>query len=240
MRKLGRYALLHRFASGDHGDVYLARLTERLPGGELAVGDLCAVRVVRGDVATDIEHSRLLLAEGATAVRFRHRAAVRVHEVERVGAEPYAASDYCLGQTVGALLQRESSEGGVLDARVVAWLGAEVASALYAASQRAWSPSGTGPMIHGGLSPRSVLVDYSGEVRVLGLGGGRARLYLPVPKSRLAYAAPEVLAGRTPDRRTDIFALGVILHDLLTSTRLFRRATDAETRWRGSIESWPS
>jgi serine/threonine-protein kinase len=230
VRKLGRYALLHRFASGDHGDVYLARLTERLPGGELAVGDLCAVRVVRGDVATDIEHSRLLLAEGATAVRFRHRAAVRVHEVERVGAEPYAASDYCLGQTVGALLQRESSEGGVLDARAVAWLGAEVASALYAASQRAWSPSGTGPMIHGGLSPRSVLVDYSGEVRVLGLGGGRARLYLPVPKSRLAYAAPEVLAGRTPDRRTDIFALGVILHDLLTSTRLFRRATDAETR----------
>lgn len=230
MRKLGRYALLHRFASGDHGDVYLARLTERLPGGELAVGELCAVRVVRGDVATDIEHSRLLLAEGATAVRFRHRAAVRVHEVERVGAEPYVATDYCLGQTVGALLQRESSEGSVLEPRVVAWLGAEVASALYAASQRAWSPSGTGPMIHGGLSPRSVLVDYAGEVRVLGLGGGRARLYLPVPKSRLAYAAPEVLAGRTPDRRTDLFSLGVILHDLLTSTRLFRRATDAESR----------
>ncbi len=230
MRKLGRYALLHRFASGDHGDVYLARLTDRLPGGELAVGDVCAVKVIRGDVAGDIEHSRLLLAEGATAVRFRHRAAARVHEVERVGAEPYVAMDYCAGQTVGAILQRESSQGAVLPPRLAAFVCAEVAAVLYAATQRAWSPSGAGPMVHGGLSPRSVLVDYTGEVKVLGIGGGRARMYLPVPKSRLAYAAPEVLQERPPDRRTDLFALGVLLHDLLTGTRLFRRATDAETR----------
>jgi len=210
--------------------VYLARLVERIPGAEIAVDDLCAVKVIRGDVATDIEHSRLMLAEGAVATRFRHPCAVRVLEVDRVGAEPFTAMDYIAGQTLSALLLRESSQGSVLPPEIVALIGADISAALWEASQRAWSPSGNGPMIHGGLSPRSVLIDYDGKVRVLGLGGGRARMHLPAPKSRLAYLPPELWNNKAPDRRTDLFALGAILHDAFTGQRLFRRASDAETK----------
>lgn len=230
MRRLGRYALLNRLSSGDRSDLFLARLDDRLPGEELEVGEACALELARADVAQDMEYARLLLAEGAAATRLRHPNVARTFEVERIGSDLFVASELLLGQTLGSVMQRVSVGGPALAAEVLIWIAAEVASGLAAAQERPWSSSGPGVMVHGGLSPRSVMLTYDGEVKVLGLGGGRARLHLPPPRSRLHYAPPEALSRRTPDRRTDLFSLGVVLHDALTGDRLFRRASEAETR----------
>ncbi|MFO0728611.1 MAG: protein kinase [Myxococcota bacterium] len=230
MRRLGRYALLNRFASGEHSEIYFARVEERIPHGEIAVHELCALKMVRGDVASDMDYARLLLTEGAAAVRFRHPVSVPVHEVERVGADLFVTSDYVLGQTLASFLQRMATLGTTIPTELILFIGAEVASALSKALERPWSSTTPGMILHGGLSPRSILLTYDGQVRLLGLGSGRARISLPPPKARLHYVAPEVLEQKTVDRRTDLFSLGAILFDALTGRRLFRRSTDLETR----------
>jgi serine/threonine protein kinase/CheY-like chemotaxis protein len=230
LRRLGRYALLHRLSSGDHSELFIARLDDRLPGGELAVGEACACEMPRPDIASDMEYARLLLAEGAAACRIRHKNIAKLFEVERTGPDLYSAGEHVIGQTLASVLQRGSAGGAAIEKDLLLWIGAEIAAGLQAAHQKAWSPSSAGPMVHGGLSPRSVMLTYEGEVKLLGMGSGHARLHLPPPRSRLHYAAPEVIARRTADRRTDVFALGVVLYDALTGQRLFRRATEVETR----------
>lgn len=227
---MGRYALLNRFASGEHSEMYFARVEERIPHAEIGVAEICALKLVRGDVASDPDYTRLYLTEGAAAVRFRHPAAVEVYEVDRVGADLYSTAEFVMGQTLASFLQRMATLGTTVPPELIVFIGAEVAAALAKAVERPWASSSPGVVLHGGLSPRSILLTYEGQVKVLGLGSGRARMSLPPPKARLHYVAPEVLEQRNPDRRTDLFSLGAILYDALTGRRLFRRSTDLETR----------
>ncbi len=221
MRALGRYTLLYRLATGTTGEVFVA-----LDGPR-------AVRVVKihsAEIGQDATVARLLLAEGASATAIAHPNLVRVRDVGRANGELYAVMDHVPGQTLAAFLQRSAVGGAPLPPRLMAWVGAEIAAGLARLHDTPWAAHAPGGMIHGGVSPRAVQLGYDGVARLLGVGSGRARLARTPARARLAFAAPEVLNGLTPDRRADLFSLGVLLHDGLTGRRLFRRADDDATR----------
>jgi serine/threonine protein kinase len=227
VRRLSRYALLNRLASGDLSDLFLARLDNRLPGSDaLEIGDACVLKLIRADVAGDLGFARQLLAEGSPAMRFIHESAVRVYDVDRIGSDLFVVMDLVHGQPLSNVLQRGAAAGKPLGQREVLWIAAELAAVLHAAHTR----TAGGAMLHLGLSPRAAMITPEGRVRLLGLGGGRARVYLGPSTSRLPYASPEALGKKAPDRRADVFSLAVMLHDALTGRRLFRRASEGETR----------
>lgn len=231
MRTLGGYSLLTRLASGDLSDVFLARTGDTgAASPDIGADEPCVIKLTRADVAADTGYARLLLAESTSATALRHPSIARTFQVTRVGAELFSVHEYVAGQSLSAVLQRASvGSGPTLDPRVLMWIGAEVAAALHLAHETPWAAHAPGGMIHGGLGPRSIMLTYDGQVQVLGLGAGRARLHLPATKTRLPHTAPELLTHKTPDRRVDLFSLGVTIYDACTGRRLFRRATDADT-----------
>ena len=85
-------------------------------------------------------------------------------------------------------------------------------------------------LVHGCLSPRSVLITYDGRVKLLGLGSGRARVTVETPMSRLPYQAPELLKSLPLTHRADVYALGVVLYDALSGKRIFRRGNPEATK----------
>lgn len=232
MRKLGNLVLLSRIASGTLGDVFLARRAAppSRTGEHPAEEADFAVKLIRPELSRDLRFLRLLFTEAPAALRFTHRAAARVLAVERDAADVYLATELAHGQPLSQLLKRAQLAGEPLDQHLVCYIAAEIASVLAAAHATPWFAGAPSGMIHGGISPRSVLITYQGEVKVLGAGSGRARLSLPISSARLGYAAPETLMEKEPTPRIDTYALGVVAHEAITGRPAYRRATDDETR----------
>jgi serine/threonine protein kinase/CheY-like chemotaxis protein len=220
--------LLSRIATGTLGDVFLARREE---DGETRVGvDELAVKLIRAELLRDLRFSRLLTTEAPAATRFRHPVAVSVVDVDRDPSETYYVTELQHGQPLSAVLKRAQMANALLEHSMIAWIGAEVASVLGKAHETPWFASSTTGMIHGGISPRSVLVTYDGRVKLLGLGVGRARLSIAPSSARLPYYAPELLLDREASPRSDIYSLGVVMYDAFANRHAFRRATEEETR----------
>ena len=242
MRTLGSYALLTRLASGDLGDLFLARLESqtRESAGGPAPDTPLVLKLVRADLAADPTFSHSFLAEGASAAALDHPGLVPLFEAARTNSELFSVHEHVAGQPLSAYQSRRSAAGDGLRSALICWIGAQVARALHFAHDAEWARGEPGEMVHAGLVPRVIMLGYSGHVALAGLGAGRARLGRPPTIARLPFAAPEILVGEMPDRRADIFSLGVILFEALTGRRLFRRASAADTRAAILDEAYPA
>ncbi len=224
MRRIGGYSLSTRLASGDLGNVFLGRRTHEPDAPERAV------KVIRPELLSDLRFARLLMTEAPSAQQFRHPAAVEVHEVARVNDEAYVTMQLLGGQPFGAVAQRARIENEPLSHRLIAWIGAQVASALVVAHRTPWFTGAPAPLVHGSVAPKSIFITYSGQVRLLGVGFGRARQVVPPSASRLPYLPPELLQGRDLTPRADVYGLALVLYEAFTGRSLFRRASNEATR----------
>jgi serine/threonine protein kinase/CheY-like chemotaxis protein len=228
VRKVGRYQLATRLASGTLGDVFLAQ-AEPAEGGEPSAPRF-AVKVIKPNLALDPRIARLVLIEGQTAIHFSHPVAVRVHEAERDGADLYVSTDLVGGQPLSSVLKKLRVESAPLDHRLICHVGAEVASALAKAHELPWFSGGPGKFVHATLSPKRILLGYEGETQLLGLGWARARLTQPLGMATLPFASPEVAAGREPSPRSDVYSLATILYYAFSGRPIFRREDEESTR----------
>src|SRR5947209_7341581 len=223
MRHIGHYTLLERLASGPSSDIHLAWHQDR--------SLLCAVKLLKARVAKDRIFAGQLIKEAPAAIRFRHRSSAAVHEVERIEPDHVLVSmELVEGQPLAHVLQRAGQEHRPLTRDMVLWIAAETASVLAAAHQTPWSTDTDQPMIHGALTPYNILITYDGRVKVLGVGLGRSRFYLPPSLARLGYRAPDVFESNALEISNDVYSLGLIIYEALSNQRLFKRATPDETK----------
>lgn len=219
--RLSHYTLLDRIGEGGMGEVYRAR-DERL-------GRTLAVKTLRADGGADSELRRRLVQEAQAASALNHPNIVTVYDIgcEEASGLDFIAMELVEGESVAELLKR--GEHGVDLALAV---GIPVASALAAAH-------GAG-IVHRDLKPANVMRSTSGVVKLLDFG--LAKLSQPrraggdditvAPEAQLttegmvvgtpAYMAPEQAEGREVDARSDVFAFGVLLYEMLAGEHPFR------------------
>ncbi len=230
VRRLGRYTLLARMAVGEHAEIHLASVEERIPAASIEPGALVALRQTKPEVASDIEYARLVLAEGVSARRLDHAAIARTYDVDRSGIELYSVAELLPGQTLASLVQRLHAHDIVLPVDVAVWLATELLGAVVEATNKPWSQTEPGVVVHGAIGPRAVMLTYEGRPKVLGFGHGRARASRAPGRGALPQVAPELLLGEAPDRRTDLYSVGLTIFELLSGHKLFPRASHAELR----------
>lgn len=228
MKPIGHYDVLRRIAVGGLSEVYLARDT--VSGDRVAIKRLLPHLVDDDEFVTMAEEAARLTMTFAP-----HPNVVRGLASGRVDGVPYLALELVHGANLRELIAAaEQRQEGPLPVPQVLRIVADVAAGLHHVHE-AKQPDGTPlSVVHRCVSPTDILVGVDGVVRLGGFSVARAAMRSTrsgpgVLKGILRYMAPEVVGGRPVDRRADVFALGIVLHELLTGRPLFGRATDLET-----------
>jgi hypothetical protein len=205
------------------GEIYLARMT-----GEDGFERLVAVKVIHEHLTVQPQFVKMFIDEARLASRISHPNVAMTLDLGRAGASHFIAMEYVAGESLVALLKR-ARPPYTSCARIVS----DAAAGLHAAHELRGTDGGLLNVVHRDVSPQNILLSYEGAVKVVDFGVARARGSLHSTsgelKGKFAYMAPEqILAPETVDRRADIFALGVVLHECSTYRRLFRGETDTE------------
>jgi eukaryotic-like serine/threonine-protein kinase len=225
--RLGRYELLARLATGGMGEIFLARLE-----GAAGFEKLYVVKRILPHLADDARFRQMLISEAQIAAKMAHANICQVYELGETQGQLYIVMEYLEGVTMLPLLRRSSKAGTHLEFGFVAGVIAQTCDALHYAhdlKDRNGDPLG---LVHRDISPGNVFLTESGIVKVLDFGIAKAKGASSTKtedgavKGKYAYMAPEQLRGGAIDRRVDLFALGVVLYEMLALRRLFQRKTD--------------
>ena len=214
---LGSYRIERALGSGGMGTVYLAHDT--------TLGRPVTLKVLHRDDGADPRRQERLRFEARAAAGLAHPNIATVYALEEIDGELCLIGEYVPGRTARELLDR-----GALDLATVLRVGTDVARALSAAHARG--------LLHRDLKPENILVGENGVTRVLDFGIARA-IAGPGDRQRLTqtgvvvgtpgYIAPEQLEGGPGDARSDVFALGIVIYELVTGTNPFQGPTPAST-----------
>jgi serine/threonine protein kinase len=219
-RALGRYELLRPLARGGMGEVYLAR--RRAAGVEKWL----VVKRMRPEKSGDTRFLDLFMREAKLSMSLAHQNIVPVFDFGRIDDQVFLAMERVEGKDLGSSLAK-ASKG--LPPLLAAFIAAECLQALDYAHRRK-SPDGVElGIVHRDVTPRNVLLSWSGEVKltdfgIAALAGDSPSRTAGTP----AYMAPEQARGEQLDVRADIYAVGLVLREALTGERA-RRGNERET-----------
>ncbi|HLU65284.1 MAG TPA: serine/threonine-protein kinase, partial [Kofleriaceae bacterium] len=221
-----QYRLGPRIGRGGMADVFLA-----VQAGEAGFAKLVVLKRVRPDAAGQAELTRSFFDEARVLARLSHPNLVQVLEVGCDGGGPFVVVEYLPGETLLTVMRDLAATGGRLPWPVVCRIGADLAAGLAAAHGAVDSLGRPARVLHRDLTPSNVIVCYSGAVKLIDFGIAKAEgdsdTLVGLVKGKLSYLAPELLRGGRPDTRSDLYQLGVVLHEALCGRRLFEAADDA-------------
>tara|TARA_R110002096_G_scaffold44526_4_gene120032 strand:- start:11231 stop:13012 length:1782 start_codon:yes stop_codon:yes gene_type:complete len=222
----GKYFLTEKIATGGMAEIYLAKLVG--PGG---FEKFLIIKKIHPELSGERQFVEMFVAEAKTLVSLSHGNIVPIYELGMVDSTYFIAMEYIDGPTVEQLQTALRGPGRTISPSMSAYICAEVLKGLDYAHRK-----GEG-VIHRDLSPRNVMLSREGEVKLVdfGIAVGRATgaseslSAVDAPTGSYPHMSPEQARGEDLDPRSDLFAVGILLWELLTGKGLFARKTDKET-----------
>ncbi len=218
-----RFTELHPLGAGGMGEVQLARMD-----GD-AGGELVALKRIRSEQAQDPSYLEQFQREARLSAKARHPNVVGLRDFGTDERGPYLALEYVHGRSAAAVLRRLKQRGQALPLDAALALAADAGRAL------AYLHGGMldVPVIHRDISPDNLLLGYDGRVRLSDLGvaraiGGTHLTQTGALRGKLRYFAPELFEAKPADARSDVFALGVTLFELVVGIAPFTGNSDAD------------
>jgi eukaryotic-like serine/threonine-protein kinase len=230
---LDQYQLIDRIGVGGMAEVWRATM-RGAEGFERPV----AIKRILPQFSGDTDFVAMFVDEAKIAVRLSHPNIVQIFDLGRAGDEWFIAMELVHGKDLRAVTDAEAARGQRVPLEVACHAVMMVCEGLQHAHFLDANPlqptAGARQIIHRDISPQNVLVSYDGEVKVTDFGlakaaGRAAHTQAGTIKGKLAYMSPEQLRGVPLDQRSDVFAVGVVLWELLTGERLFLGQNDRDT-----------
>lgn len=186
------------------------------------------IKVVRSFLASDQQFVQMFINEARLASRLNHANVVQIFDFGKHGDSYYLAMEYVRGASLWDLRRRTRDLKLPFPPVLAAEIGAQVARGLQYAHNLADNGQRIG-VVHRDVTPHNVLLSFDGAVKLTDFGIAKATTTHTAPgmlKGKFAYMAPEQSRGDKVDARTDLFALGIVLWELLTGGRLFDGDSD--------------
>src|SRR5262245_17552096 len=226
--QFGRFQLLERLAMGGMAEIFKAKVT-----GAAGFEKIVVIKRILPHLAADRQFVDMFIDEAKLTVHLVHPKIVQVLEFGEVDGQYYIALEYVEGLDCLALLRACAHKRIRLPAALAAHIGAEVLDALDYA-HRATDPEGRIlGIVHRDISPSNVFISRRGDVKLGDFGIAHAterqsRTQAGTLKGKYGYMSPEQVVGGKLDGRSDIFAVGIVLAEMLMGRRLFTSPNDLD------------
>jgi len=218
-QRLGRYILIDPLSSGGMGHVQLAMGPDGTP---------CVIKRMLDENAATPEMRRRFAREAALSRRMSHSNLIRCLDDGKVDGERFIVQEYVRGADLALLQSRLGTQGVTLPISVCTHIVSLVCRGLHCLHEME-----DGSFIHRDLTPSNIQIAMDGEVKVLDFGLAKSSwdVELTRPGStlgKLVYMSPEHIAGKTLDRRADVYSVGAVLWELCTGGRLLADHMESE------------
>ena len=221
--------MVYPIAHGGMAGVYVGRLP-----GMAGFEKLVALKVIHPHLAKERSFIDMFLDEARIAAGIHHP---NVGEIYEVGSEDdlyYMIGELVLGQNLHSIVQALKKKKVTVPEAISAYIVAQVCLGLHAAHEQKREDGRPLDLVHRDVTPRNILISYSGFVKLVDFGVAWARDKLShtevgTIKGKIGFMAPEQIRCESMDRRCDVFSLGVVLYNLLTGKHPFTAANDAAT-----------
>jgi len=229
-QRLGQYELICQTAQGGMASIWLARST-----GTRGFKKVVAIKTMLPSIVEDPDAERAFLAEAAVASRIDHPNVVQTLDLCEEGGALYLVMELVRGEPLGTIFSAAAKQGGVPLSAAIR-IVSQVAAGLHAAHELADASGKCLGLVHRDVSPQNVLVGFNGVVKVVDFGIAKLTesqsfdaLEVGEIKGKVSYMAPEQIRLEPVDRRTDVFATGILLYLLTTGRHPFKRQDQHET-----------
>jgi serine/threonine-protein kinase len=220
---LGRYELLMRVGAGGMGTVWAARLR-----GSRGFQKIVALKTILPRFSSDPTYERLLLDEGRLTAQVRHPNVGQILDVGEDNGVLFLAMEWIEGVSVSELLSAVEACGEQIPLPFAIRIAMQAAAGLHAAHELRDARGELVGLIHRDVSPQNILVSFDGITKVIDFGiakmvnhGNDPATRSSLVRGKVGYLAPEQIMDAAPDRRVDIFALGIVLYVLTTGSHPF-------------------
>jgi serine/threonine protein kinase len=228
MQQIGKYQLIHKLATGGMAEVFLAKAA-----GPMGFEKLCVLKRILPHLASEPTFVDMFLSEARLAAQLNHPNIVNIFDFGEAEGTYFLAMEYVDGPNLREMIRRASGASLSLPIAFCARVISAACEGL-AFAHDFKDPATTLPMniVHRDISPDNLLLSRQGAVKVVDFGIAKAAGQSPhtqtgVLKGKLAYMAPEQLRNEPLDRRADVYALGVVLYELLTGLKPFMATSEA-------------
>jgi len=192
-----------------------------------------AIKRILPHFTEDENFVRMFIDEATIAAKLHHANIVQIFDFDQVEETYFIAMEYVEGRDLKQTMKKSRKSDAPVGVWQTVYIAMEVAKALHYAHSRTHKGRPLN-IVHRDVSPQNVMISYSGEVKIMDFGIAKAaerstKTRAGTVKGKCAYMSPEQARGKPLDQRSDLFALGIILWELLTRKRLFAGETDFET-----------
>jgi len=228
--QFGKYTLFERIGRGGMAEVYKGRIQ-----GPAGFERVFVVKRILPHLSDDQSFIKMFVEEAKLSARLNHPNIVHIFELGAVEGEYFISMEYIRGHDLSETMRAIWKALGPPRPELVAYIGREACRGLAYAHNLTDENGRPLGMIHRDVSPSNVMLSYEGAVKMLDFGIAKAlgdsadQSKNGTLKGKYAYMAPEQTEGENVDNRSDIFAMGIVLHEVLTGRRLFKGQTDVQT-----------
>lgn len=224
----GRYELQERLAFGGMAEIFLATMRS-----EHGFSKRVVIKRILPQFSGDETFAKMFIDEAVLAARLSHPNIVQIYDFGEIAHSYYIAMEYVEGLDLRRLLRRDADSNLALEPSVVASIGVAMCKALSFAHNLVDEKGNSLSLVHRDVSPHNIMISRLGEMKLTDFGIAKAADRLShtrtgAIKGKIAYMAPEQAAGLAMDKRSDQFALGVVLWECLAGRRLFEGGSERE------------
>jgi eukaryotic-like serine/threonine-protein kinase len=235
----GRYILLMPISTGGMGEVFLAQLQ-----GPRGFDKLCVIKKILPHLAQDGDFVERFIDEARILVKLSHGSIAQVLDMGVNDGAPYIALEFVDGKDLRRVVSRMRERNLSLPMSFVLSVMVRVLDALAYAHRKRGDDDGELNLVHRDVSPQNVLISYEGEVKVIDFGLAKSAMSVSktnpsIVLGKFMYMSPEQARHKPVDRRSDLYAVGLCLWELLTGKNPFEDVPSGELMGRVGNPSIP-
>jgi serine/threonine protein kinase len=224
-KKFGKYILLDRIAVGGMAEVYRAKLT-----GEKGFEKLIVVKKMLPHMTEDPEMVTYFIDEAKLAALLQHENIIHIYDFGETEGSYFIAMEYLFGKDLKSVFHKSSQVNFPINLENSLFIASKICEGLEYAHNLMDLHGASLNIVHRDISPQNIFITYDGKIKTIDFGIAKTttqttKTRVGIIKGKVAYMSPEQAEGKSIDRRSDIFAAGILLYEMITRKEMYEGDT---------------